>query len=442
MPGRPDLAVLLYDRHVADLVDAGFGDTAVRYTPEASTNPAGSRLSLSLPVQEAVHPALGPGGRWVRSLLPEGRALTWAVQHFGIPEDDRYGLIAVLGADVAGAVRVLTSPEGTTRPGRYERLSADELAEAVQRAPEVGLALDRARGVRLSLAGMQDKVLLHRIGNSYYLPIDGAPSSLIVKPEPPVRADGIDLSGLATNELYCLTLARKCGLRAAEASVEDFGGTAALVVTRFDRAEHGGVLERLHQEDLLGAMGLDPLLKYEQPLVERRAPAGGFADAAAVVARPGPSLADMATLLAEHLGRANLLPFIEAVTFNVIIGNADSHSRNYSVLLDPSGAVGLAPLYDLIATRSYADLDTDTPQRISGQTQIDDVRIDDLVNEAASWRLPRQVVASRVMDTVLAVRHNVERARVETIERGGDPVVARSVTDLISARVGTLLGDG
>src|SRR3546814_9052115 len=75
---------------VADLADVGFGDTALTYTAGALEAPSASRLSLSLPVRAEQYPAVGPGGRWVRSLLPEGRALAWAVQHFGIPEDDRY----------------------------------------------------------------------------------------------------------------------------------------------------------------------------------------------------------------------------------------------------------------------------------------------------------------------------------------------------------------
>jgi len=433
--------VLLHDRHVADLVDAGFGDTAVRYTPEALSDPARSRLSLSLPVQPGIHPAAGPGGRWVRSLLPEGRALAWAVQHFGIPEGDRYGLISVVGADVAGAVRILTTPGAASGPGRYEDLSVDELNEIVTRAPEAGLALDQSRGVRLSLAGMQDKVLLHRIGDRYCLPLDGAPSSLIVKPEPPVGRDGFDFSGLATNELYCLTLARRCGLRAAEAMVDTFGGTPAVVITRFDRVERDGVLERLHQEDLLGAMGLDPLLKYEQALVERRAPAGGFADAAGVVSRPGPSLADMAALLTEHLGRANLLSFVQAVTLNVAIGNADAHARNYSVLLEPEGTVTLAPLYDLIATRCYGQLDAEAPQRINGKTLIDDVRIEDLVAEATAWGLPRPVVTKRVVDTIRAVGDHTRGAREECVTRGGDRAVAGAVADSVAGRARLLLAD-
>ena len=162
-------------------------------------NPAGSRLSLSLPVQARTYEYFGPGGRWVRSLLPEGRALAWAIQEFGIPEDDRYGLIEALGADVAGAVRVLTDTHSADGEESYEKLPSNELAEVIDRSHDEGLGLNRKRGVKLSLAGMQDKVLLHRKDGDYYLPLYGAPSSLIVKPEPRLPVGGVDLSGLATN---------------------------------------------------------------------------------------------------------------------------------------------------------------------------------------------------------------------------------------------------
>jgi serine/threonine-protein kinase HipA len=138
-----------------------------------------------------------------------------------------------------------------------------------------------------------------------------------------------------------------------------------------------------------------------------------------VVARPGPTLAEMAALLSDHIGVANLLPFVESVTFNAVIGNADSHARNYSILLPPSGTVALAPLYDLISTRLYEGLDAQTPQRINGRTQIDDVRIDDLVAEATGWGLPPQIVERRVSDTVAAMKTNLEGAASKCVERGG-----------------------
>ena len=440
MTDRPPLAVFLFDHHVADVVDAGFGDTAIRYTAEALANPVGSRLSLSLPVQDAVHPFAGPGGRWVRSLLPEGRALAWAVQHFGIPEDDRYGLIAVLGADVAGAVRILTEPSDPTDDGSYERLSAEELAEVVHRVPEVGLGLDRERGVKLSLAGMQDKVLLHRIDDGYALPIDGAPSTLIVKPEPGVLNNGVDVTGLASNELFCLALARTIGLHVASATMETFGGTPCLVVERFDRELIGGRIRRRHQEDLLAAMGLDPLLKYERPEYERRAPVGAFTMGSTTIARPGPSLRDIAACLERHIGRARLIQFLEAVTFNVAIGNADSHARNYSVLLSSDGSVELAPLYDIISTCCYEGLDREFAQRVNGIDSLDEIRGSDLVGEATSWGIPARLAEHRVRDVITRIGEQLSHARSEAEAMGGDPKVVAATTAVVGARVRMLAG--
>lgn len=439
MTVRPPLSVVLYGRHVADVVDAGFGDTAVRYTEEAIEGPGGARLSLSLPIQTSVHPAGGPGGRWVRSLLPEGRALAWAVQHYGIPEDDRYGLIAQLGEDVAGAAQILAPDATGGEAPRFEVLGSREVAERVARSREEGLGLDRERGVRLSLAGMQDKVLLHQIDGEYVLPVHGAASTLIIKPEPAAPTDGSpSLVGLATNELFCLTLARAAGLDVATARVEAFDATVALVVDRYDRRLEGAVVVRIHQEDLLGALGVDPLLKYERAQVQRIAQAGGFTDPAGVVARGGPSLTDLAAVLADHLGRARLGPFLDAVAFNVAIGNADAHARNYSVLLRPDGDVDLAPLYDLISTRMWAHLDDEAAQLVAGRFAIDEVTRQDLVDEAGNWDLPPRFAAARVQELLERVEHAVDHAVDATAALGGDAAVAESVGALVRARVGRL----
>ena len=429
---------MLYGRHVAEVIDAVTGFTALRYTEAAAEDPLGSRLSLSLPVRRDLYPGAGVASRWVRSLLPEGRTLAWAVQAYGIPEDDRFGLLAVLGADVAGAVRVVPQP-GMASEGTYERLSRERLVETVRRAPEHGLALDPERPVRLSLAGLQDKVALHRIGEDFYLPIDGAPSSLIVKPEPR-RHEVFDPTGLATNELFCLTLAQECGLAASNASRLVFDDTPAIVVERFDRQLVDGRLERVHQEDLLAALGLDPWLKYEAPHYQRTVPAGGYADARAVTATPGPTLRQLAAVLAEHMGVANVVPFLEAVTFNVAIGNADSHARNYSVLLPPSGDVMLTPLYDLICTRLYPQLDGEAPQRVNGKWAIDEITAEDLVSEAAAWGLPATVARSRVQGMLKAIAARLGAGLERCVGRGGEPEVAHAVADHISSRLSRLLG--
>lgn len=432
------LEVHLYGAHVADVIDGGMGETAVQYTAAARRIGGAARLSLSLPVREALYPSLGHGTRWVRSLLPEGRALAHAVQTYEVPEDDRFALLSVLGRDVAGAL-VIVPPGQPVVDGRaaYEPLLPRDLAELAARAHDIPLGIDEERNVRLSLAGLQDKLLLHRPTRSrrYYRPTFGAPSTVIVKPEP-APSLGRHLDGVATNEVFCLTLARRCGLPTASARVERFGDVDCAVIDRYDRSYRaGGEVDRIHQEDLLAAMGRDPLLKYEGSN-EGHAPAqGGFAELQPVRRNPGPGLDDLAALLEQHLGRAALLMLADIAAFNVAIGNADAHARNLSVLLRPDGGVALAPLYDLVATRAFAHLTTAAAQFVNGKLDIDAITIDDIVAHAERWQLPVDLVQRRVRGLLSRVKIQLPKAAGDVIQAGGRADVAEGLVELIGSRV-------
>jgi serine/threonine-protein kinase HipA len=80
--------------------------------------------------------------------------------------------------------------------------------------------------------------------------------------------------------------------------------------------------------------------------------------------------------------RATLL---RAVTFNIVIGNGDAHSKNYSLRIDRTGRVSLAPIYDAAPT-AYLDAKyKGTGHVINGKTTIDRIDVEDLAAEAASW---------------------------------------------------------
>jgi serine/threonine-protein kinase HipA len=434
---RDPLDVWLYGRHVAHVHDAGFGDTSVAYSHAAVDQPVGAALSLSLPVRRDRYPTAGPGGRWVRSLLPEGRALDWAVTEFAIPADDKFGLISVLGRDVAGAVQIVEAGESPDAAGHYEPLTDDETISVVDRAHDTPLGLNRARRVRLSLAGMQDKILLHRDVDGWHRPVDGASSTVIIKPQP--RPSGNrDYPGLTTNELYCLTLADACGIPAARATVERFGELEALVVERYDRTVTPAGVTRIHQEDFLGALGLDPLIKYEYGTSELLSAAGGWASQPAA-ARRGPSLADLADLVSATMGKARLVEFAARVLFNVIVGNADAHARNYSVLLHPDGTVSQTPLYDVVCTLLYPDLDTDHAQRIAGVCELDAVTYHDLVAEQGSWGVPPTTAARRTTQLIERIAASTDQGAERCVAAGGDPAVTDRVAHLIKRRCRQLL---
>ncbi|HET6398219.1 MAG TPA: HipA domain-containing protein [Candidatus Thermoplasmatota archaeon] len=437
------LRVSLYGRHVADILDAGIGLAGLRYTPEARAAGAAARVSLSLPVREEPYPAaIGPAMRWMRGLLPEGRALQAAVEQYQVPADDVFSLLSVLGRDVAGAVMITPPDEHPTEAAPdYLALRQEDLNALVRDVHDKPLGLDRSRGVRLSLAGVQDKLVLHRRGRQWYQPVGGAPSTVIVKPEPPPR-HGVSLAGLATNEAFCLALARRAGLPAARADVRRLGGRPCLVVRRYDRRLlPDGTVERLHQEDFLSAMGRDPWLKYERGNARRLTPGGGFGESAPVRDDPGPGLSEVAALLEAHAGRASLLRLAGAAAFNVLIGNADAHARNYSLLLPPDGSVAFAPLYDVVCTRAHEGLTTDAAQHVNGVEDIDAVALSDLHAEAASWGLPPPLLAAldRVIDHATK---GLRPAVQETVRKGGDPAHAHRVADIVAQRAERLLARG
>ena len=109
-------------------------------------------------------------------------------------------------------------------------------------------------------------------------------------------------------------------------------------------------MRRLHQEDFCQALGRPPVAKYEFNGTGTR----------------GPSLADLFALVRQHMTARDITRLLDAVIFNVAIGNVDSHAKNYSILLG-LGAPQLAPLYDLMSGLAWPNITQNHAQAIGGQ---------------------------------------------------------------------------
>jgi serine/threonine-protein kinase HipA len=84
----------------------------------------------------------------------------------GVSRDDRYGLIRALGRDCAGALVI--QPDEEPPPPRATTLTAEllidgEIADLVANLRTAPLGCRRR--VRISLAGVQEKLLLTRMPN-------------------------------------------------------------------------------------------------------------------------------------------------------------------------------------------------------------------------------------------------------------------------------------
>ena len=164
---------------------------------------------------------------------------------------------------------------------------------------------------------------LPREGDVLAIPLNGAPSTLIVKPDNP------NLPGITENEVWCLRMAQAIGIEAAQATILQTSKRTAIGVLRYDRrVGRSGQLLRLHQEDFAQANGLPPGRKYERGTL---------------------SGLDLKTLLetGRHVSASDALALLDQVIFNILVANTDAHAKNYSLILPVGAAPRLAPLYDV-----------------------------------------------------------------------------------------------
>ena len=383
------LSVWLYGTLVAQ-IDQERGRLRLTYTGDAlATYDLGvPLLSLSLPLapERYTHGLVRP---FLDGLLPEGESRQAVANDFDLLAEDTYGLIRALGRDCAGAIVIQPAsepapPEPTTLTA--EPLSDMEIAELVANLRSAPLGIgDR---VRLSLAGVQEKLLLTRMPDGRWgRPVDGTPSTHILKPEIDRFPNAVE------NEAFCMRVARNLGLEVPRVETTTIGGRRLIVVERYDRIVHAdGSLERIHQEDLCQATGILPAKKYEED--------------------GGPSLRRVAEILQATASPDSLETLLRAVTLNVVIGNGDAHGKNFSLLHDPSGRIRLAPLYDLVSTLVYGD--DRLAMYIDNVHRTNKVTTDRIINEAARWGISNRRAAQIIDDLLDQIPDSVEAARLET----------------------------
>lgn len=285
-------------------------------------------------------------------LLPEGEKRDLIARRFGVSPRNDYALLDAIGGDCAGALTLLPpgqEPRVTPKKIAYEPLKPDELESILDRLPSKPL-LAGENGLRLSLAGAQDKLPVFVADGGIALPLGDTPSSHILKPAIPHYPDTV------LNEAFCLALARSAGLYAVEADIHGVKEREFLLVERYDRRrEPGRAMKRLHQEDFCQALGVPSELKYQND-------------------EGGPSLADCFYLVRRATARpaVELRKLLEGVLFNALVGNNDAHAKNFALLYWPWGAA-LAPLYDLVSTAVYDGLSPRLAMKIGGKYEFDEL---------------------------------------------------------------------
>jgi len=333
-----------YDRElVGQLVQDDGGQMTFQYGASWLGKPEPIPLSWSLPLRQEPFTQKECRG-FLGGLLPEQDNRTAIARILGISDTNDFAMLEQIGGECAGATSFLPADEAIPEDDDCCReLADDDLARILRELPRRPL-LAGEDGIRLSLAGAQNKIAVRVDDGKISIPRGSAPSSHVLKPAINTY------EGLVFNEAFCMALARACDLNAAPVEIGKVQGIDYLLAERYDRVrgEDGGI-RRLHQEDFCQALGIPSEIKYQS--------------------EGGPSLADCFALLrdASRAPALDLLALLDAVIFNLLIGNHDAHGKNFSLLYLPDRSIRLAPLYDLVSTVFYPELTDRMAMKIGKQ---------------------------------------------------------------------------
>ena len=242
-------------------------------------------------------------------------------------------------------------------PRRNSRRSLKELPKRPLLAGE--------EGIRLSLAGAQDKVAVRIENGEVCLPLGGAPSTHILKPA--VER----FEGVVFNEALCMKLAAEAGLPAASVETRNVEGIDCLLVERYDR---------IHKQEP-GAEALPLSNGFIRKISARRRASSPKRNIRRKADHP---LSNVLRLLREVSSAPviDLARLLEAVIYNYLVGNNDAHGKNFSLLYHGVGTanleIRLAPLYDVVNTLYYPELSRDMAMKIGGEYSSEKVTAEGL----------------------------------------------------------------
>ena len=291
-------------------------------------------LSMSLPIQQGPHKEKLCRA-FFGGLLPENPNMRdLLAKKYKININDDFKLLEAIGRDCAGAISFHPIEEKITGESFYELqgtiLSDKQLKQHIEELPYKPYL-----GNRLSLAGAQEKTAVCLIDGKIALPIDDSPTTHILKTSLPKYIQTIQ------NEYICMKAATEIGIETANVEIRNVDGLEFLLVERFDRCtvqnDDKFVIERLLQEDFAQALGVQSRDKYNVT----------FKDCVKVLNyTSSPAIAKS--------------EFVKRVIFNYLIGNADAHSKNFSIYWKTEDNISLTPAYDILCSTIY-----DCDQRIA-----------------------------------------------------------------------------
>ena len=311
-----------------------------RYEPQWLTRTGAFALCEVLPLTDETFTLAAR--IYFGNLLPEGLARQAVCARLGISFGNDFALLAALGRDCAGCISIVAEPNPPARANKLKHLPKSDLTKFLHGASAYAAALEE--DVRLSLAGAQDKLAVIVRNDQLFLPLDGSPSTHLIK------FQNRSFAWLPENEFFVTLLGNACGLDTVKVKPFVLEGEIHLLVDRYDRASDVDGIIRLHQQDFCQGLGLPYTRKYEGE--------GGPAFSGCV---------ELVRRVSAH-ALADTRALLEWLAFCWIVGNRDNHAKNLSLVRSLDGQWRLSPFYDLVCTTAYPNLSRTLAFTIGGNS--------------------------------------------------------------------------
>ena len=364
-PRKGTLIVRLLGRTVGRLdYSSHHNEMRFSYDPEYLADSMSMPLSRSLPLRSEPFDT-ETTTVFFENLLPPDQVRRKLGPILHVSRHNIFGFLEALGGDCAGAISLWPedTPQEEESAARLEMLDEDAAGMVLKSLRKRPLYVNGVAGYRISGSGAQNKLIARIADGRIALPLFGMPSTHIIKPPAEDYADSV------FNEFFSMSLAARLGLKTAKCGLMRIKGDTYYWTERYDRESVGGEVRRLHQEDFCQALGVSGEMKFSL---------------------------------------ANRLAFIDRMIFNFLIGNADAHGKNSSILYRQKGGRGLAPIYDVMSTLVYPSLSGDGAMSIGGAKRFADVRRENFALMAREAGMRPALALSRLDAIASRMLHHAE----------------------------------
>lgn len=332
------------------------------------------------------------------NLLPEGAMRDYLADRAGVKPEREFFLLWILGQDLPGALQILPSDRRSLPDTKVDET-------------EVAKQERQAALLRFSIAGVQLKFsAVNEASGGLTIPANGVGGYWIVK-LPSTKFDGVP-----ENEYSMMVLAQEVGIDVPEIQLIETNEISSLpreivgvngltfAIKRFDRdKDNSGI----HSEDFAQVFGVYPGNKYKNA-----------------------NYSNIAEVISAEVGEEGTVEFLRRIIFNVLIGNADMHLKNWSLVYPDRRTPALAPAYDFVSTLPYP-VNQDLALNFAKSKKMTDVSSDSVKYFANKAKLPEKLMLDTAMETV-------ERFRTVWPRLKGELPMNRSVEEAIEKHIKTI----